>query len=104
MCFIYFGVKKGNGEERREKKEEGRKKEERGRGKEEGAIVWEQWRSADRTMNLWGWLGGAIDRLNLYPEEENRINPRILSDKRLTNYTISSIIKIRVCVKTCRVD
>jgi hypothetical protein len=34
MCFIYFGVEKGNGEERREKKEERRKKEERGRGKE----------------------------------------------------------------------
>jgi hypothetical protein len=41
-----------------------------------------------------GLVGGAIDCLNLYPEEENRINPRILSDKRLTNYTISSIIKI----------
>jgi hypothetical protein len=39
MCFIYFGVKKGNGEERREKKEERRKKEERGRGKEEEAIT-----------------------------------------------------------------
>jgi hypothetical protein len=26
MCFIYFGVEKGNGEERREKKEERRKK------------------------------------------------------------------------------
>jgi hypothetical protein len=24
MCFIYFGVKKGNGEEKREKKEERR--------------------------------------------------------------------------------
>jgi hypothetical protein len=36
MCFIYFGVEKGNGEEKREKKEERRKKEKRGRGKEEG--------------------------------------------------------------------
>jgi hypothetical protein len=31
MCFIYFGVKKGNGEGRREKKEERREKEEEGR-------------------------------------------------------------------------
>jgi hypothetical protein len=29
MCFIYFGVKKGNGEERRKKEERGREKEER---------------------------------------------------------------------------
>jgi hypothetical protein len=94
MCFIYFGVKKGNGEERRRNEEERRR-----RGDCLGT------RAIGRPHNEpLGLVGGAIDRLNLYPEEENRINPRILSDKRLTNYTISSIIKIRVCVKICRVD
>jgi hypothetical protein len=33
MCFIYFGVKKGNGGERREKKEERRKKGEDGQSR-----------------------------------------------------------------------
>jgi hypothetical protein len=28
MCFVYFGVKKGNGEERRRKREERRRNEE----------------------------------------------------------------------------
>jgi hypothetical protein len=31
VCFLYFGVKKGNGEERREKREERRRNEEEGR-------------------------------------------------------------------------
>jgi hypothetical protein len=31
VCFLYFGAKKGNGEERREKREERRMNEEEGR-------------------------------------------------------------------------
>jgi hypothetical protein len=34
MYFIYFGVEKGNGEERRKKEERGREKEERSFGDE----------------------------------------------------------------------
>jgi hypothetical protein len=47
MCFIYFGVKRKMG-----KKEGGTRK------REGGTIIWGRGRSADRTMNLWGWLGG----------------------------------------------
>jgi hypothetical protein len=41
----------GKKEERRRKKEGGTRK------REGGTIVWERGRSADRIMNLWGWLG-----------------------------------------------
>jgi hypothetical protein len=53
--FYLFWRKKGNW---------GRKKREEGREKEEGAIVWGQWRSTDREMNLGGWglVREAIDR------------------------------------------
>jgi hypothetical protein len=53
VCFLYFGAKKENGEERREKKEEGRRNEEEGRRKEE------EGRSTAHEMHLgvWGWLG-----------------------------------------------
>jgi hypothetical protein len=54
MCFIYFGVKKGNGEERREKEERGRGKEEGGNNRQPSQIEGLTLLAPSSARGLWG--------------------------------------------------